>query len=561
MSSLVFDSRAEFVAHTGLDAGIVHAGGFVYRRAPGSTAIEDLPGWEPNGDVWVEHFGARTVLTKTSAEAETFDSAPAIQAAIAFRKQGVVYLSRGYYRVDSTVTLDKNGLILQGMSSQSTKLFAFHSGPILRVMEQACTVSQLACLSASPRKNPTHVDAVGILCRSEDAPTSQRLKTTHLSDVTVRDQPSHGIVINNAFTGTLDRLWVENNDGHGIVVDRGFAVPASHIQFTPGLCSFNECQITKNRGHGLAFGHPDDDFTTQALRILVNNCEIGSNASDPDVRYQHSQVYCRACEVTLMLNVFKPGEVGGAGVFLAGRCLNLACNRFIGVSSVALIGSYDSLITVGVHIVGFNAISCPDMDTAVKVVSVPGQTSVPRGIRVENFNFNGGNFKLLGTDEGGGAGDVGMSSVGGTRLSVYKHADQSTVNTTKLTRDEELKFTVLPHETVRFNVTLEYTGAPDSEFKCTVFAPDESTCRWVPDSSIRLNENDTVVRAAMREAGETLNFGATNSSHRIVNLKGFVRNGPTKGVVQAGWGAKKSSSSPTTVYSGLSYIEIERVFI
>lgn len=561
MSCTVFSSRAQFVAadlSAEPEGSIVHAGGFVYRKKNDSIVIADLVGWVPDRDVWVEHFGAVTTNAMTKAQASTDDSAPAIQAALAHSRH--VHLSAGYYRVGSTLTISRTGVTFVGESVSSTKLFAFHSDPILHVMDQTSRLSRFACLSSAERVAAGASTAVGIRFQVEDVVgTPQRLKATSVSDVMVRGQPSHGVVVSNSFTGTFDRVWMTSNGGHGGVVDRGIAFPTEHLQGVPGLCSFNECEITKNKGHGLAFGHPDDAFTTQALRILVNNCEIGKNAVDPLVRYEPAQVYCRAIEVTFMLNVFKPVEMSGsAGVYIAGRCINMICNRYIGVKHVAMIGSYDKFPTIGVYINGFNVISSPELDTAVCVVPTAGQTSEPRGIHVQNYNYSGGVNQLLGSSLGG-VGRVPQGSIGGTKLTVNKYSDQTLSNKTSWGLDDELKFWVTPKEQVRFTVTLEYSGPPESDFKCSVFTPEGSECRFAPVAGLRLNENDVAVRAHVVHDGEAVVVASTNSAHRLVTLKGYIKNGSTGGVVNVGWAQKKSSPNPTTVYAGLSCVEIDRI--
>lgn len=571
LPTFTYDTRPEFVSDVAdasspvalAPAGsVAHAGGFTYRKVSGASAIPDLPAWVPFREVWVEHFGTEVVQNFSAADADTTDNAPRIQSAIEYVKDGgELRFSDGYYRLESTLRVPYDGVELIGKGERSTLLFADHTdGAILHVLEEACALRRFACLSSSARAASTDPLCVGVRFQVEDIPNSPgRLKNTLVQNVRVADQPSHGIVVSNAFTGTFNRLWILNNRGHGVAVDRGFAYPMANLEGVAGLCAFNESQVVNNAGNGFAFGHPDDEFTTQALRMTVTNCEISKNGTDPGVRYVHAQVYCRATEVTFTANVFKPVPgSGSSGIYVAGRCITICNNRFIDVGHVALIGSYDVFPTIGVYITGFNVISSPSLHSAVRVTQTPGQTSEPKGIYVHNYNFHGVVHTLMDTDTGG-AWRVPGGSIGGTTLSVYKLADQSVASTTSLVNDEHLKFWVSADETVRFTVTLEYTGPPASDFKCTLLAPAGSTCRFAPESGIRLNTGNSVVFSGVVSAGSQIGFGSTDASHRLLTLRGFITNGSTAGEVNVAWRPSKLDASPTTVYAGLSCIDLNRV--
>jgi hypothetical protein len=566
--SFTFNSRHEFVAaasdtssqvYYASDGSITHAGGFMYRKT-GSSAIADIPGWEPYNQVWVEHFGTYVTQNMSAANDDTTDNSPMFQSAIEYMKDGgVIHLSDGYYRLESTVTVPYDGIRLVGNGERSTLLFADHTnGPILHVMEESCELGRFACLASSNRKSQGGALCVGIRFQVEDIPDSPgRLKNTLVHNVRVASQPSHGIVISNAFTGTFNRVWVISNKGHGIAVDRGFAYPMQNIEGVPGLCAFNESQIVNNSGHGLAFGHPDDEFTTQALRMTVTNCEISKNASDGNVRYEHAQVYCRATEVTFTANVFKPDPgSGSSGVYVAGRCITMDNNRFIDVGHVALIGSYDIFPTLGVYITGFNVISSPLLTSAVRVIQTAGQTSEPSGIYVNNYNFNGGVDTLMDTDTGG-VSRVPKGNIGGTTLSIPKLTDQSVSDSIEVVMDDHLKFWVCADETIRFTVYLEYSGPSSSDFRCTLLAPSGSTCRFSPISAIKASTSDSTVVADVVSAGGYV-WAGSDSAHRLLTLSGFISNGNTAGYVNVAWRQSKAGST-TTVHAGLSCIDLNRV--
>lgn len=70
-----YDTRADFVSAVGglsvPDGGIIFADGLQYKASSGATDISDLPGFLPNGDVFVEHFGAVGDATRPSVSSPT----------------------------------------------------------------------------------------------------------------------------------------------------------------------------------------------------------------------------------------------------------------------------------------------------------------------------------------------------------------------------------------------------------------------------------------------------------------------------------------------------------
>lgn len=68
-ASAVYSTRTDFVSVAGSDwdiGAIVTANGLEYIRVSGATAIPDLPGWLPDGDVFPGHFGATGSGDETS---------------------------------------------------------------------------------------------------------------------------------------------------------------------------------------------------------------------------------------------------------------------------------------------------------------------------------------------------------------------------------------------------------------------------------------------------------------------------------------------------------------
>lgn len=181
---------------------------------------------------------------------------------------------------------------------------------------------------------------------------------------------------------------------------------------------------------------------------------------------------------------------------------------------------------------------------------------------MNNYNFHGGIQTLMDTDESMGSGGVERiqgCSIGGTTLSVEKLEDQTLSNSTTFVPDNHLKFWVGSVEKVRFRGTIEYTGPPASDLKFKLVSPEGSTCKYVPEGGMRLNNGNNVVFSGVVDSGGVISVGSTDSTHRIVTFMGYVHNGSTPGWVQVEWAQKTASPDPSVVYSGMSCLELTRV--
>lgn len=559
---------------------IVYAEGYQYQRIDSNSSlmnpvvISDLPNWIPFGETWINHFGVTITQSKTATENASHDDSSKVQAAIDFQEKlgsGVVHFPDGYFRLGSTIYVHESNICLLGTGEKKSILYATHiNGPVLQIMNESCQVQKLYISGSDDRYNNGLVASTnfGILLQIEDIPNNtDRLKNTLIESVRISNQPSHALVLScTAFTGTLNLLWITANKGHGVVIDRGIESGMVNNVGISGLCAFNECQVVNNGGHGFCFGHPDDEFTTQALRITVTNCEISKNATDTSVRHFPSEVYCRAVEVFFNANVFKPvPATNQSGIFIAGRNIHMINNRFIDVLHTAVISSYDIFPTIGVYISGFDVISSPSLTSAVNVRKVSGQTSEPEGIYINNYNNTGGVNTLVDTDSSMGSTGfwrIPKLSIGGTDLTIIKKTDQILNNTTSHINDNDLKFRVAENEAIHFTLFAEYSSPASSDFKCLFNVPSGAIFKASPDGSMKLDRSNNIVQAAVVNQNTNIIFGSTSGSTRLLTIHGFVDNrveNSVAGNVQFKWAPVSSSTENTIVYSGLSCIRINRI--
>lgn len=135
-----FSTRSAFVATKNKYekiGSVVHAGGAAYRYIGTGTAIADLPGWVPEGDVTPAHFGADV----TGAT----DAASAVQAASTYATTNgkTLRFAAGSYRLNSTVTHDLTGYTSEsdekgprivGDGAGVTEIIVGHAGAGIRVL-------------------------------------------------------------------------------------------------------------------------------------------------------------------------------------------------------------------------------------------------------------------------------------------------------------------------------------------------------------------------------------------------------------------------------------------
>lgn len=119
-----YGSRSEFVSAVagGLarrDGTVIGAGGMFYAASAGATAISDLPGWVPAGDVYPDHWGAVGNAVN--------DDTAAIQAAANY--SNVVHLGPLNYLITSAITLRMRSSVIG--KGDVTRIFVGTAAPAL----------------------------------------------------------------------------------------------------------------------------------------------------------------------------------------------------------------------------------------------------------------------------------------------------------------------------------------------------------------------------------------------------------------------------------------------
>lgn len=575
-----YDTRANFVtASSGLGAlpegSVVSAAGDLYRKATGSSTLQGLDDWLPHNDVWVEHFGAVTVAGRANANSTGIDNTTAIQGAIDYVETfngGKVFLRGNYYRVATPLTVTTRGVIITGMGDEETYIFADHTaGPVIQFFHRTGQVHNIAIDASDTRRDSGLLASTnyGILYQTPDVPAvTERLQNHYLQAVRISNQPSHGLYASvKAFTGTADRCWFINNKGHGVLIDRGVHSGMVNPDGTSGLVTFNECQVSGNEGNGMAFGNSADTVSsTQCLRVIVSNCEIGANASGVAAE-EVTQVYMYGCtDMLFVTNVFTSDGVANSGGVhvVGGRNIFISNNRFIELDSAIVIDSNAVLDTIGVFIYGFNVINSASMVEAIRVQNTSGDsTKEPRGISISQYNYIGGIDTLIATgtgmDPGSGAWRVPELGIDGRTMVSRKLVDQTVTNSTVLVEDATLKFWAIPSEIITFTFVVRYSGPAAGDVKMRLTGPTGSTIHVGVPSNMKVDASDAVVIQNEVAGDVDITFG-TAASVRVATLVGSVTNGGTAGKVYLQW-AQATADAGTTTVAEDSYVNLDRITV
>jgi hypothetical protein len=509
------------------------------------------------------------VAGRGNANSTGIDSAPHIQAAIDYISGtggGEVLFRDNYYPVGATLVIPTRGIILRGKGDEETYVFAKHSsGPVLHVMAATNQVHNMVIGAADARRDGAAGTNFGILYQGAD--DTARLQNQYLHAVRVQNQPSHGMYASHtAYTGTVDRCWFQDTKGHGVLVDQGTGSGHESLTDVSGLVTFNECQVKANGGNGYAFGNSGNTTsTTQCLRVILSNCEIGNNASDPAMREQNAQVFMYgATDMNLVTNVFtSPNVANGTGVHIQGaRNVFIKNNRFISVDVGVVVDSNPVLETIGVFIEGFSVIDSLPMDEFLRVQNTTGDaTKEPRGISYSNYNYVGGMDRMVktgtGMDPGAGPWRVPEMGVGGRAMVCTKPGAQVVANSTTLVPDDALKFWVVPDERDTFLFVVRYSGPPAAALKLQLTGPAGCDIKLGVAGNLKLDASDTVVAQDEVGADTDMVLGCA-ASPRVLTLVGSVLNGSTAGSVGLQWAQDTADAGDTSVLAD-SYVRVDRV--
>lgn len=280
--------------------------------------------WRPDGDVFIEHFGATPYNSLVDvADPEALSSSPAIAAAVAYvgSFQGTLHATAAWYRITETMLLDQPGITFVGQGFESTHFVCtdgdFHlmhipvSRVFVRDMEIRGTSSYFGL---GPSKN-----AHGLLIE----PTTVTLIVEHkIERVRMNFIRGSGLVMNCESGLATTDLTVVRAGRHGVcLVNPNEGDIAGTV--SSGMVNMQNNRIGSGDagcgGHSLMVGAPSGSGSMSAYRIYILNHDCGVTHQDPDLAatLEPAAIFFRARE-----SVYEGGSTNGgntrAGILVAG---------------------------------------------------------------------------------------------------------------------------------------------------------------------------------------------------------------------------------------------------
>ena len=483
------------------------------------------------------------------------DDTAAIQAAInslGANTGGTIYLPAGTYRTTSTLNCTQRGVTLTGDGADASILRAEHTNSaVVRFYRRFSGLRNIGLSSAGARAAATNTTGFGAHFECEDVPdsTTIRMQSCFLDNVAIQLQPGTAAYWVGPATqnGHMQNCYLNANRGHGYAVDRGQLNGRVNLTVSPqGCMTIDTCGISANQGNGVACGFPSDTITTPSLRIVVENCEVTSNATNAAVYYTNHQIYMIGTNHEVRASVVNGSSVGG-GIYVAGRNIWLRNNRYLDVTEAVRVDNRAAyLITDGINIEGLTVINAtlPALNPAVVVVNNASY------IRILNWMQTGSIATLV-------TPNVPNIQIDVVPQVVKKITAQTVNNNAVLQNDSELKWYAGENDAIYFQCVIEHLSAsnvPDLQVAFTV--PAGGVVRWGPSNGIKVDAADAVVSQLQTAvSGTPVTFGSTTSRRQIV-IEGLFENGATAGYLQLQWAQAVATAVNTTVYGGTSHLRI-----
>ena len=198
------------------------------------------------------------------------DDTAAIQAAIdavSSANSGVVNIPAGVYKTSAELTLDTQGVVLQGAGGHvgSTKIIATHTtGSVIRIKQRSCGVKGIMLDSDSVRYAATVTDGHGIHSEGVDNGSRPSLSRGTYYDLQINRQPLDGVYIAGVFEyGVLELITVADCKRHGFTLDDGTRSGRTNKNIAPFVFTLRNCRALECGGNALLLGVATQTESTQ----------------------------------------------------------------------------------------------------------------------------------------------------------------------------------------------------------------------------------------------------------------------------------------------------------
>lgn len=325
------------------------------------------------------------------------DDTVALQAAIdavAATGGGSLFLPQGVYKTTATIDMDGSdgirllgdgsnlshgdlvvgsaGVVGEGHHNGSTRILAdFTSGPVIRIYNESCEISNLTIDASSTRKASSLSTNYGIHVEAPDD-AGKATKRLFLNRIRVTNQPSHGIVlINDLTSSTLNFVDVDHCHGHGFYISGGVLTSRTN-KTRPGQVNINNCRSTRTGGHSILVGGNESASNDIPYRILLDNFEGFYNCITPTICKNY---------------VSSSTDVSNA--YLSGENLSISNTALDGRSQFpALADTHSTLLLRGSHLIVDNYRAIDGNPYAIRLEGHPQLSNLTSGVYIRNIYIN-----------------------------------------------------------------------------------------------------------------------------------------------------------------------------
>jgi hypothetical protein len=527
------------------------------------------------GEPTVDWWGCETSQSLSGADSAQ-DSYLGFRALVdwceSMNYSGVVKIGSGYHRISQPLDCEIS-IVFEGFGPSESYIHCDHmSGPGIRFRRGNSGIRKMGVTASASRRSGAYGAGsnFGILFEGDDVPENSigapRLLHCVMEDFYIFGHPQGLLhIVGPAFTGVINCPNLNSTKGHGITFDRGESTGRINIitGLISGICKIGEGRISNCAGHAIAAGSPTSNFSTPALRVVIDNIEGAGNATDAAVRYYNSPVYLRGANFVYE-NSGLSVQDGGVAAVVAGRNIHLRNNRILGGYEHAyLILSYDELPTNGVYIDGISVINSNQPLNPAVLVSLPAGESVrPGGIHIRQGEMDW-IAKIIQADGtiGTSIGDIPNLTVNGARPPVLKNQDTVVTNSDVLINDPELKMWITGTEYVHFKATIEYQGSASADIKFSIYGPPSSALvRYGPLSSIKVGTADAFTVQSPTNGGNITAGSAAVGLSRTVIIEGVCKAGGNGGYIGVRFAQLVAENTDTKIVAGLSMLEIKSIY-
>jgi hypothetical protein len=450
------------------------------------------------------------------------DDTAAIQAALASvlssQRRGTVFLPPGTYRTTSTITLNGVGVRLAGETAEKSSIIYadFITTEVIRVKDRYSGVSNIE-ITASPTRQAA-ADGHGIRVEANDV---QFFRPTHCvyENLVIRNQPGTGIyVVGACWFSKFENLQIFSNNGHGLLFENGETSGRTWKE-NPGIVRIVNCVIHSNVGNGILIGDTNS-ISNRGFRFQLENVDLYANAEIAGVRKSADQMWAFFDSSSIDASAFdgynaSKTAIVTRGLIIGGRGITISNSRFLNVTQVARVDTFNSYLSSGVTIS-----NCTVFDSGGLMVLDPAVSIANDVLNVK--------VALNTTTEVYAPVEINQEIPLIKDCNVVALVSDFTVNNT-ITPTTALSIPLLNKQRVQFRAVCYYTGDAAADTRFTFVVPSGAAIRWGPSSGTRISGGDTIeLQDAIIGSGTVISYGSSTNT-RIVEFVGSVETNGTAG--------------------------------